>query len=72
MSLKEFEKLSDADLKLKAEELRRSLYDLRVRGVTDKEKDSSLPKKRKKDIARILTLQRQRELAVSRGKTGPA
>lgn len=60
MSLKDIAKLDDEELKKREEELRRHLYDLRVQLATDKVKDLSQFRKDKKDIARVLTLLRQR------------
>ncbi len=60
MSLKDIAKLDDEELKKREQELRRHLYDLRVQVATDKVKDLSQFRKDKKDIARVLTLLRQR------------
>jgi large subunit ribosomal protein L29 len=60
MSLKDIAKLDDEELKKREQELRRHLYDLRVQVATDKVKDLSQFGKDKKDIARVLTLLRQR------------
>jgi len=46
--------------------LRRHLFDLRSQSVTEKLEDSSMLKKTRRDIARLLTVQRERELAASR------
>jgi large subunit ribosomal protein L29 len=61
-SLKEYRKMAPDQLKEKEQELRTELFKLRTTGATEKVKDSSQFKKVKKDIARVLTIQRQNEL----------
>lgn len=63
MSLKEISKLDEVELKKREQDLRRHLYDLRVQAATDKVKDFSQFRKDKKDIARVMTLLRQRKPA---------
>jgi len=63
MKARELRQLSDEELQLELERLQRHLFDLRSQAVTEKLEDPSLATKAKRDIARILTLVRQRELA---------
>jgi len=44
------------------EELRRKLFDLRAQAVTEKLENPSQLKDAKKDIARVLTVMREREI----------
>ncbi|HUU58495.1 MAG TPA: 50S ribosomal protein L29 [Phycisphaerae bacterium] len=63
MKARELRQLSDEELQSELERLQRHLFDLRSQAVTEKLEDPSLATKAKRDIARILTLVRQRELA---------
>jgi ribosomal protein L29 len=60
-SLKEYRQMAADQLKEKEQELRRESFDLRTAG-TEKGKDTSKARKVKKEIARILTVQREAEL----------
>ncbi len=60
--LDELRKLDETQLKAREAELRRSVYDLRVQRVNGGLKDTSLFRKNKKEIARILTLAHQRHV----------
>lgn len=48
--------------------LRKKLFELRTQAVTEKVEDTSQFRKGKREIARILTVLRQRELASSKAK----
>jgi large subunit ribosomal protein L29 len=61
-TLKEFRKLPADKLQELEQNLRTELFKLRTGGATEKVKDSSKAGKIKKDIARILTIQREHEL----------
>jgi large subunit ribosomal protein L29 len=63
MKAGEVHKLSVEELGVEVAKLRNDLYDLRTQAVTEKVEDTSKFKKLKKDIARLLTEQRSRELA---------
>ena len=66
MKIKEItEKETDA-LKATLAERQKHLFDLRTQGVTEKLEDPSQIGKAKKDIARIKTVLRQRELQASK------
>jgi large subunit ribosomal protein L29 len=60
MKAKEVHKLSDEELLIEVNRLRRKLFDLRVQSVTEKIQDTSQFGKIKNDIARLLTEQSQR------------
>ena len=62
MKTEEIKKLSDEELNLELINQRRHLYDLRSQAVTEKLENPSMIKNTKRDIARILTEKRQREL----------
>jgi ribosomal protein L29 len=59
-SLKEYRKMAADQLKEKEGELRSELF--KVKTSTDKVKDTSKARKTRKEIARILTVQREAEL----------
>ena len=63
MKVKEIRELSDEEITAEVERLRRSLFDLRSQAVTEKLEDPATLGKSKRDIARILTVQRERQLA---------
>ncbi|MBL1215934.1 MAG: 50S ribosomal protein L29 [Planctomycetes bacterium] len=61
MKASEVRKLSDEEVASEVGRLRRHLFDLRTQAVTEKIEDTSQFLKTKRDIARLLTEQRQRE-----------
>ena len=63
MSLKEFRELDAKQLKEREAELRQGIFKLREQAATEKVKDTSQFRKLRQDLARVMTLQRQRELA---------
>ena len=65
MKIKEIRQLSDEEMGSELERLRRHLFDLRSQAVTEKLEDPSLMTKARRDIARLLTVARQRELAAA-------
>jgi large subunit ribosomal protein L29 len=60
MKAKDIRQLSDEELASELERLRRKLFDLRAQSVTEKLEDPSLLTMAKRDIARILTVRKQR------------
>ncbi len=62
MKIKEMREMSDAELQAELERLERSAFDLRSQSVTEKLEDPSLLTKTRKDIARVLTIRRERQL----------
>jgi len=61
MKAKDIRQLSDEELAAELERLQRQFFDLRAQSVTEKLEDPSLLTKAKRDIARILTIMRQRQ-----------
>ncbi len=55
MKAKEVHKLSDEELKVETQRLRKRLFELRNQAVTEKIQDTSQFSKVRKDIARLLT-----------------
>jgi large subunit ribosomal protein L29 len=64
----ELRELSDQELASELERLHRHLFDLRAQSVTEKLEDNTLLTKTKRDIARILTVQRQRQMNPTTGR----
>lgn len=65
-TLKEYRKMAPDELAHKEAELRTELFKLRTGGATEKVKDTSKGGKLKRDIARIKTILRARELETSK------
>ena len=63
MKAKELRQLSDEELRIELERLRRHLFDLRSQAVTEKLEDPTMLTKAKRDMARILTIQGERSAA---------
>jgi large subunit ribosomal protein L29 len=63
MKAKEVQKFSDEELGLEVESMRRKMFDLRCQAVTEKIQDTSQFGKIKKDMARLQTELRARQLA---------
>jgi large subunit ribosomal protein L29 len=64
--LKEFRDKSGEDLRREVLEKVRHLFDLRSQAVTEKLEDPSQLKKTRREIARIKTILREREVAESK------
>jgi len=62
MKPEEIREMSSEELRRKLEELQRELFNLRFRHVTRELKDTSQLRKVRKDIARVKTILREREL----------
>jgi len=63
MKIKDIRDLSDDELQIELDRLHRHLFDLRSQSVTEKLEDPTQLSKARRDVARILTVKRQRELA---------
>ncbi len=63
MKAEEVKKLSDEEIGVELNRIRRHLYDLKSQAVTEKLEDPTQLGIAKRDIARLLTEQRARELA---------
>ena len=66
MKMNEIRELKDEELASELERLRRHLFDVRAQSVTEKLEDPSMLSKAQRDIARILTEQRTREIAAAK------
>ena len=69
MKANEIRQLSDEELRLELERLRRHVFDLRAQAVTEKLEDPTMVTKAQRDIARILTVERQRLIAAGKNST---
>lgn len=67
MTGKEVRALKDEEIGLEIVKLREKLFKLRSQGVTQKVEDVSLHQKVRRDIARLMTERRSRELASQQG-----
>ena len=63
MKINEIRQLTDEELAAELERVRKHLFDVRSQAVTEKLEDPSMVIKARRDIARIVTVQRQREIA---------
>ena len=66
MKYKDIKELTDEELAKKLEEMRAELFNLRFQMATSQLDNTSRVKTVKKDIARVLTEQRARELAAEK------
>ena len=62
MKAREVHKLNDEELQVEVKRLRRHMFDLRTQGVTEKIEDTSQFIKTRRDIARLMTELRRREI----------
>jgi large subunit ribosomal protein L29 len=65
MKIDQIRQLSDEELGSELGRLRRHLFDLRSQAVTEKLEHPSMLTDARRDIAKILTIVRQRELAAA-------
>jgi len=65
MKISEVRALSSEELANELDRLKRHLFDLRAQAVTERLEDPTMIAKAKTDIARLLTVQRQREMAIT-------
>lgn len=63
MDPKEIRQFSDEEINLELENQRLRLFDLRSQAVTEKVDDHTQMKKTRRDVARLLTERRARQLA---------
>ena len=66
MKIKDIRDLSDDELQIELDRLHRHLFDLRSQSVTEKLENPTQILKARRDVARILTVKRQRELAAQK------
>jgi large subunit ribosomal protein L29 len=62
MKIEEVKKLSNDEIDIELERQRRHMFDLRSQAVTEKLADPTQLTNAKRDVARMLTVLRQREL----------
>ena len=65
MKISEIRNMTAEELQMEISRLRRHVFDLRSQAVTEKLEDSSMLRKAQRDIARILTVIRQNEIAAA-------
>ena len=63
MKISEIRQFSDEEIQSELARLRRHLFDLRAQAVTEKLEDVTLVQKTKRDIARLMTIIKQRQTA---------
>lgn len=66
LNVEELRKLSDADLVKKLRELKEELFNIRFQNATGQLENASRIRVLKRGIARVKTVQRQRELEAQR------
>lgn len=66
MKISEIRQLSDEELQTELDRVRRHLFDVRSQAVTEKLEDPSMLTKAKRDIARLLTAARERQIEAER------
>ncbi len=66
MNISEIRDMTAEELHVELGRLRRHVFDLRSQAVTEKLENPSMIRKAQRDIARILTIMRQNELAASK------
>ena len=66
MNAEEVNKLTDEEISIELERLRRHVFDMRSQAVTEKLDDPNRLTAARRDIARMLTVRRQRELGGSK------
>jgi large subunit ribosomal protein L29 len=69
MKAKEVHNFNDEEVAVEIERLRKRMFELRTQKVTDKIEDTSQFKKTRRDIARLITEQRSREISKSEAKS---
>ena len=67
----EIRELSDEHLELTLKEVVKNLFHLQFQSATERLETPSEIRKVKRDIARIRTIQRERQLAAAKGTKGP-
>ena len=70
MKPSEFRAMSDEHLELTLKEQVKNLFHLRFQSATERLETPSEIKKAKKDVARIMTIRRERQLAAERQVAG--
>jgi large subunit ribosomal protein L29 len=69
MKAQEVHKFSNEEVSVEIARLRKRMFELRTQKVTDKIEDTSQFKKTRRDIARLMTEQRSREMSKSEAQS---
>ena len=69
MKAQEVHKFSNEEVSVELARLRKRMFELRTQKVTDKIEDTSQFKKTRRDIARLMTEQRSREMSKSEAQS---
>ena len=72
MKAKQLREMTQDELEISLEDLEKRLFDLRSQAVTEKLEDPSMLTKAKRDMARLLTLQRERRAPAPAPNQGKA
>lgn len=64
MKISEIRELTDEEVQSELDRLRRHLFDVRAQAVTEKLEDPTLITKARRDIARLLTVMKERQTQV--------
>ncbi|MDY7009460.1 MAG: 50S ribosomal protein L29 [Planctomycetota bacterium] len=65
MKVEEIRHFSDEEIQTELDRLHRHLFDLRAQAVTEKLEDPSMLAKARRDVARVLTVWRERQQALA-------
>jgi large subunit ribosomal protein L29 len=68
MKIDEARNLSGEELDVELERLHEQVFSLRAQAVTEKLQDPSQLRKARRDIARLMTVKRERELNINQGQ----
>ena len=71
MKIGEIREFTDEELTSELQRLHRHVFDLRSQAVTERLEDPTMITKARRDVARILTVRRQRQLAAQTAETQP-
>ena len=71
MKITDIRALTDEELQSELQRLRRHLFDLRAQAVTEKLEDPTMVTKARRDVARILTVRREREQTAAGSSQAP-
>ncbi|MDG2030814.1 MAG: 50S ribosomal protein L29 [Phycisphaerales bacterium] len=69
MKAQEVHKFSNEEVSVEIARLRKRMFELRTQKVTDKIEDTSQFKKTRRDIARLMTEQRSRDMSKSEAQS---
>jgi large subunit ribosomal protein L29 len=72
MRIEEIRERSDEELRRLAKQLQEDLYKLRVQKATNQLEDTNAPHRTRKDIAKVMSVMRARELGVEESKKASA